>query len=113
MEGTLNALIDDLLWPTTEVTLLRPSLREIFSRRSGSTSMAGAAREIRNIGDDREHHDQSSARGFTSEVTRVAREVGNEGKLGGQAQVRGVSGAWKDLTGERQLDGEQPHRAGA
>ncbi|HZQ49081.1 MAG TPA: HAMP domain-containing protein [Candidatus Dormibacteraeota bacterium] len=35
---------------------------------------------------------------FTSEVTRVAREVGTEGKLGGQANVRGVAGAWKDLT---------------
>ena len=36
--------------------------------------------------------------GFASEVTRVAREVGTEGKLGGQAEVRGVSGTWKDLT---------------
>src|SRR5437870_12331192 len=36
---------------------------------------------------------------FADEVTRVAREVGTEGKLGGQAQVRGVSGTWKDLTG--------------
>src|SRR5437762_1898324 len=35
---------------------------------------------------------------FTSEVTRVAREVGSQGKLGGQAQVRDVSGVWKDLT---------------
>src|ERR687895_415795 len=35
---------------------------------------------------------------FASEVTRVAREVGTEGKLGGQAQVRGVGGTWKDLT---------------
>jgi HAMP domain-containing protein/signal transduction histidine kinase/CheY-like chemotaxis protein len=35
---------------------------------------------------------------FASEVTRVAREVGTEGKLGGQAEVRGVSGVWKDLT---------------
>src|SRR5207247_1234946 len=35
---------------------------------------------------------------FGSEVTRVAREVGTEGKLGGQAQVKGVAGAWKDLT---------------
>src|SRR5690606_12978804 len=35
---------------------------------------------------------------FASEVTRVAREVGTEGKLGGQAVVRGVSGTWKDLT---------------
>src|SRR5438067_1821775 len=35
---------------------------------------------------------------FADEVTRVAREVGTEGKLGGQAQVEGVSGTWKDLT---------------
>ena len=40
--------------------------------------------------------DQLSA--FADEVTRVAREVGTEGKLGGQAQVPGVSGTWKDLT---------------
>src|SRR5213078_3940965 len=36
--------------------------------------------------------------GFASEVSRVAREVGTEGKLGGQAQVPGVGGVWKDLT---------------
>src|SRR5436853_7728227 len=35
---------------------------------------------------------------FASEVTRVAREVGTEGKLGGQAHVKGVAGTWKDLT---------------
>src|SRR6059036_629240 len=35
---------------------------------------------------------------FASEVTRVAREVGTEGKLGGQAAVKGVAGTWKDLT---------------
>src|SRR5262249_10578053 len=40
--------------------------------------------------------DQPSS--FAAEVTRVAREVGTEGKLGGQAQVKGVSGTWKDLT---------------
>ena len=37
-------------------------------------------------------------RSFAAEVTRVAREVGTEGKLGGQAQVKGVSGTWEDLT---------------
>src|SRR5206468_1980910 len=37
-------------------------------------------------------------RSFASEVTRVAREVGTEGKLGGQAVVKGVAGTWKDLT---------------
>src|SRR5205809_2497106 len=36
--------------------------------------------------------------GFACEVTRVAREVGTQGKLGGQAQVPGVAGVWKDLT---------------
>src|SRR4029079_19147185 len=36
--------------------------------------------------------------GFASEVTRVAREVGTEGRLGGQANVEGVSGTWRDLT---------------
>src|SRR5207237_1294612 len=35
---------------------------------------------------------------FADEVTRVAREVGTEGRLGGQAQVKGVSGTWRDLT---------------
>jgi hypothetical protein len=35
---------------------------------------------------------------FAGEVTRVAREVGTEGKLGEQAEVRGVAGTWKDLT---------------
>src|SRR5207245_4450085 len=48
---------------------------------------------------------------FTAEVTRVAREVGTEGKLGGQAKVRGVAGTWKDRTSrvkaiERNLTGQ-------
>ena len=42
---------------------------------------------------------------FASEVTRVAREVGTDGKLGGQAVVRGVSGTWKDLTDSVNSDG--------
>ena len=44
-------------------------------------------------------------RGFASEVTRVAREVGTEGKLGGQANVPGVAGTWKDLNGFGKPDG--------
>ena len=43
--------------------------------------------------------------GFAGEVTRVAREVGTEGKLGGQAQVPGVAGTWKDLTDNVNSDG--------
>ena len=49
---------------------------------------------------------------FAEEVTRVAREVGTEGILGGQAEVKGVRGTWKDLTAVRQLHGEQPHHPG-
>ena len=43
-------------------------------------------------------HDGRSAAPFAAEVTRVAREVGTDGKLGGQALVPGVAGTWKDLT---------------
>ena len=50
---------------------------------------------------------------FSSEVTRVAREVGTEGELGGQAQVPGVAGVWKDLTDSVNLMAGQPHRPGA
>jgi hypothetical protein len=42
---------------------------------------------------------------FAGEVTRVAREVGTEGKLGGQADVKGVGGTWKDLHRQRELHG--------
>ena len=51
-------------------------------------------------------------RTFASEVTRVAREVGTDGRLGGQAVVPGVAGTWKDLTGLRERDGDEPHVAG-
>ena len=49
-------------------------------------------------------------RSFASEVTRVAREVGTEGKLGGQAIVPGVAGTWKDLTDSVNCHGRQPDR---
>ena len=52
-------------------------------------------------------------RSFAAEVTRVAREVGTEGKLGGQADVQGVAGTWKDLTDCVNFDGRQPDRPGA
>ena len=48
---------------------------------------------------------------FADEVTRVAREVGTDGKLGGQAQVKGVSGVWKDLTENVNTLAEQPDLA--
>jgi HAMP domain-containing protein/two-component sensor histidine kinase len=99
MEESINALIDDLLWPTAQVTgaiaavakgdLLkkvplevdgRPLMGEFLSSASIVNTMIRQL-EI-----------------FTSEVTRVAREVGTEGKLGGQAEVPEVTGVWKDLT---------------
>ncbi len=52
-------------------------------------------------------------RSFASEVTRVAREVGTEGKLGGQAVVPGVAGTWKDLTDNVNFMASQPHEPGA
>ena len=50
---------------------------------------------------------------FAAEVTRVAREVGTEGKLGGQADVKGVAGTWKDLTDNVNFMAVEPHRPGA
>ena len=50
---------------------------------------------------------------FAGEVTRVAREVGSEGRLGGQANVPGVAGTWKDLDGLGELHGRQPDWSGA
>ncbi|HXD75556.1 MAG TPA: HAMP domain-containing protein, partial [Vicinamibacterales bacterium] len=97
--GDINTLIDDLVWPTTEVT------RAVGAVAKGDLSQAMAL-EVDGRPLDGEFLrsaklvntmiDQLSV--FTSEVTRVAREVGTEGKLGGQAQVRGVSGVWKELT---------------
>ena len=49
---------------------------------------------------------------FASEVTRVAREVGTEGKLGGQADVKGVAGVWKDLTESVNSMAVEPDRPG-
>ena len=50
---------------------------------------------------------------FAAEVTRVAREVGTEGKLGGQADVKGVAGTWKDLTDNVNFMAVEPHGPGA
>jgi HAMP domain-containing protein/CheY-like chemotaxis protein/signal transduction histidine kinase len=99
MENSVNTLIDDLLWPTTEVTraisavaqgdLLQTVRVEVDGRPLQGEFLRSATIVNTMI-------KQLSV--FTSEVTRVAREVGTEGKLGGQAQVREVTGVWKDLT---------------
>ncbi|HEV7690554.1 MAG TPA: HAMP domain-containing protein, partial [Hyphomonadaceae bacterium] len=99
METSVNTLIDDLLYPTNELTravaavaqgdLLQQVRLEVDGRPLKGEFLRSAKivnTMIRQLNI------------FTSEVTRVAREVGTEGKLGGQAQVREVTGVWKDLT---------------
>ena len=99
MEVAVNTLIDDMLFPTTEVTralaavaqgdLLQTVRLDVDGRPLEGEFLRSATivnTMIRQLGV------------FTSEVTRVAREVGTDGKLGGQAQVQDVSGVWKDLT---------------
>jgi HAMP domain-containing protein/signal transduction histidine kinase len=94
-----NTLLDDLVRPTIEI-----------SRTVGAVARGdlGQSMELEVDGRPLEGEFLRSANlvntmigqltVFTSEVTRVAREVGTEGKLGGQAQVKGVSGVWKELT---------------
>src|SRR5687768_9982493 len=94
----LNTLIDDLVWPTTEVTRAIGAVAKGALAQAMSLDVDGRALEgefLRSAQLVNRMIDQLSV--FTSEVTRVAREVGTEGKLGGQAQVKGVSGVWKDL----------------
>jgi hypothetical protein len=99
MEGSVNTLIDDLLWPTTEVTRAIAAVAKGDLSQTMSLEVDGRALQgefLRSASIVNAMIEQMSA--FTSEVTRVAREVGTEGKLGGQAAVSGVSGTWKDLT---------------
>ncbi|MFJ4916841.1 HAMP domain-containing protein [Streptomyces sp. NPDC088726] len=99
-----NELVDDLARPVSEVgrvlsAVADGDLEQRMELRSHTTDetvrplrgeFLKVARTVNNL------VDQLSA--FTEQVTRVAVEVGTEGKLGGQAQVRGMSGSWKDLT---------------
>lgn len=92
----LNTLIDDLVWPTTEVTRTIGAVAKGDLSQAMSLDVDGRPIEgefLRSAQLVNKMIDQLSV--FTSEVTRVAREVGTEGKLGGQAQVKGVSGVWK------------------
>ena len=97
--GAINMLIDDLVWPTTEVTRAVGAVAKGDLGQSMALEVDGRPLEgefLRSAKLVNTMIDQLSV--FTSEVTRVAREVGTEGKLGGQAQVKGVSGVWKELT---------------
>ncbi|GHD88611.1 HAMP domain-containing protein [Streptomyces naganishii] len=99
-----NALVDDLVRPVSEVGRVLSAVAEgdLSPRMELRTQVAeGAGHPLRGeflkVGRTVNNLvDQLST--FTDEVTRVASEVGTQGKLGGQAQVRGMSGSWKDLT---------------
>ena len=99
MESSINTLIDDLLWPTAEVTrtisaVAKGDLSQTMALEVDGRPLRGEF--LRSATIVNTMIEQMSA--FTSEVTRVAREVGTEGKLGGQAVVPGAAGTWKDLT---------------
>ncbi|GAB7193169.1 hypothetical protein NUM3379_38780 [Kineococcus sp. NUM-3379] len=97
--AAVNSLIDDLVRPTTEVARVIAAVAEGDLSQHMALEIAGqpVKGEFLRIGATvNTMVDQLSS--FADEVTRVAREVGTEGKLGGQAQVRGVSGVWRDLT---------------
>ena len=99
MERSFNMLVDDLLWPTTEVTRTIAAVAKGDLSQKMQLEVAGRPLEgefLRSASIVNTMIQQMSV--FTSEVTRVAREVGTEGKLGGQAKAKEVSGVWKDLT---------------
>src|SRR5205809_1065881 len=97
--GCVNVLIEDLLRPTSEMArvigaVARGDLSETMTTEIEGQPLKGEF--LRTAKTVNAMVEQLGA--FSSEVTRVAREVGSEGKLGGQADVKGVSGTWKDLT---------------
>ncbi|HYZ35436.1 MAG TPA: HAMP domain-containing protein [Pseudonocardiaceae bacterium] len=93
--GAINGLIDDLTRPTTELARVLAAMTEgdLSSRVSEQPLRGDFARLGHTVN---RLLDQLSL--FAAEVTRVAREVGTEGRLGGQAHVPGVAGTWRDLT---------------
>jgi HAMP domain-containing protein/signal transduction histidine kinase/CheY-like chemotaxis protein len=96
---SLNTLIDNLVRPTLEIAHVISSVakgdlslempEEIEDHKLRGEFLR-ISKEVNNM--------VKQLRLFSNEVTRVAREVGSEGKLGGQARVKGVDGVWKDLT---------------
>ncbi|HEX9314880.1 MAG TPA: HAMP domain-containing protein, partial [Actinomycetota bacterium] len=95
----VNSLVDDLVRPTNEVARVISAVAEGDLSQKMALTIEGrpVKGEFQRIGRVvNSMVDQLSS--FSSEVSRVAREVGTEGKLGGQARVEGVSGTWKDLT---------------
>src|SRR6266487_2243689 len=96
---SVNGLIGDLVNPTSEMARVIGAVAKGDLSKTMATDIEGRQLEgefLRTAKIVNTMVDQLGA--FASEVTRVAREVGTEGKLGGQAKVKGVAGTWKDLT---------------
>ena len=96
---SVNELIEDLVQPTAEVSrvigaVAKGDLSQAMSVEIDGRPLRGEFLRIGKVVNTM----VAQLASFASEVTRVAREVGTEGKLGGQANVRGVAGTWKDLT---------------
>src|SRR5437764_708824 len=97
--GSINDLIGDLVHPTSEVARVIGAVAKGDLSKTMATEIEGRPLEgefLRTAKTVNRMVEQLGA--FASEVTRVAREVGTEGKLGGQAKVQRVAGTWKDLT---------------
>ena len=99
MEVSVNMLVEDLLRPTTEVTRAIAAVAQGNLTQTVRLDVDGRPLEGEFLRSANIVNTMIQQLGiFTAEVTRVAREVGTDGKLGGQAQVPGVAGTWKDLT---------------
>ncbi len=99
MEASINTLIEDLLRPTAEVTRAIAGVAQGNLTQTVRLDVDGRPLEGEFLRSANIVNTMIQQLGvFTAEVTRVAREVGTDGKLGGQAQVPGVAGTWKDLT---------------
>jgi len=95
----VNDLIDDLLQPVNEMSKIISAVAEGDLNRSMALEVDGNPLKGEFLKTAKIINTMVTQLGnFASEVTRVAREVGTDGKLGGQAKVKGVSGIWKDLT---------------
>src|SRR5688572_20831429 len=96
---SVNTLVSDLVQPTTEVArvigaVAKGDLTQTMSLEIEDRPLTGEFLRTAKVVNTM----VAQLGTFSSEVTRVAREVGTEGKLGGQAVVKGVAGTWKDLT---------------
>jgi CheY-like chemotaxis protein/signal transduction histidine kinase/HAMP domain-containing protein len=97
--ASVNDMIDDLVRPIVEVARVLDAVADgdLSQEMSLTIDGRGMRGEFLRIGKT-VNAMLTQLSSFAAEVTRVAREVGNEGRLGGQARVKGVSGTWRDLT---------------